>query len=80
MTEQPVVLAIPSKGRLMEQTHELFGGVGLEIRKNGHDRGYRGSIEGLAGVEVAFLSASEIADQLRLGHVDLGITGEDLIR
>ena len=80
MIEKPVVLAIPSKGRLMEQTHELFGDVGLEICKNGHDRGYRGSIDGLAGVEVAFLSASEIADQLRLGHIDLGITGEDLIR
>jgi len=79
MAERPLVFAVPSKGRLMEQTHELFAGVGLAIRKDGDGRGYRGSLEGVDGVEIAFLSASEIADQLRLGHVDLGVTGEDLI-
>ncbi len=79
MAERPLVFAVPSKGRLMEQTHELFAGVGLAIRKDGDSRGYRGSLEGVDGVEIAFLSASEIADQLRLGHVDLGVTGEDLI-
>jgi len=79
MTEHTVVLAIPSKGRLMEQVQDLFASAGLEIRKNGHSRGYRGTLDGIAGVEIAFLSATEIAEQLRLGLVDLGITGEDLM-
>ncbi len=75
-----VILAVPSKGRLMERTQALFAEAGLIIRKIGHERGYRGAIDGLEGVEVAFLSAAEIAQQLKLGRVHLGVTGEDLIR
>src|SRR5690606_10251958 len=37
-------------------------------------------IEGRADIEVAFLSASEIAGEIGAGEVDLGITGEDLVR
>ena len=36
-------------------------------------------IEGLEGVEVVFVSASEIADQLKAGRAHLGVTGEDLV-
>ena len=75
-----LILAIPSKGRLMEQTTELFAKAGLNVRKVGHARGYRGEIEGISGIEVAFVSSSEIAAALKSGSVHLGITGEDLIR
>ncbi len=75
-----VVLAVPSKGRLMEKALALFAKAGLTIVKTGHERGYRGKITELDGVEVAFLSASEIAANLREGEVHLGITGEDLLR
>lgn len=77
---QKLILAIPSKGRLMEQTTELFGKAGLVVRKVGHTRGYRGEIEGHPDIEVAFVSSSEIAAALKSGSVHLGITGEDLIR
>ena len=43
-------------------------------------RDYRGTVDGLDGIEVAYLSAGEIAQQLAQGMVHLGITGEDLIR
>ncbi len=43
-------------------------------------RDYRGAIAGLDGVEVAYLSAAEIAEQLAQGAVHLGVTGEDLVR
>jgi ATP phosphoribosyltransferase len=43
-------------------------------------RDYRGTIAGLPGIEVAFLSAAEITQQLAQGLVHLGITGEDLVR
>ncbi|TIV69128.1 MAG: ATP phosphoribosyltransferase, partial [Mesorhizobium sp.] len=43
-------------------------------------RKYRARIDGLDNVEVAFLSASEIAGEIGQGAVDLGITGEDLLR
>lgn len=75
-----LILGVPSKGRLMEQTNALFGEAGLALRKVGHERGYQGEIRGLDGVEVAYLSSSEIARHLMLGRIHMGITGEDLIR
>jgi len=75
-----ITLAIPSKGRLMEATADLLAKAGLGIERLGADRGYRGRLTGLDGVEIAFLSASEIAQNLRDGKVDLGVTGEDLLR
>lgn len=76
----PLILGIPSKGRLMEQTSSLFKKAGLDMRKVGHERGYQGEIKGLEGVEVAFLSSSEIVRHLMLGRIHMGVTGEDLIR
>lgn len=75
-----LVFAVPSKGRLMEQTAEFLSGAGLKLRKTGHDRGYRGEIEDFSGVDVAFVSASEIVSELNRGHAHLGVTGEDLVR
>ena len=43
-------------------------------------RDYRGAVVGLDGVEVAYLSASEITSQLAAGSVHMGVTGEDLVR
>jgi ATP phosphoribosyltransferase len=74
-----VTLAIPSKGRLMEATAELLAKAGFTIDRLGADRGYRGMLRGLDNVEIAFLSASEIAQNLRDGKVDLGVTGQDLL-
>jgi ATP phosphoribosyltransferase len=75
-----VVIGVPSKGRLMEATAELFAKAGYAIDRTGSERGYRGRLVGLDDVEVAFLSASEIAAQLRDGKIDAGVTGEDLLR
>jgi ATP phosphoribosyltransferase len=75
-----LTIAVPSKGRLQEQTHAFFAAAGLALVKPRGVRDYRGAIEGLDGVEVAYLSASEIASQLAQGAVHLGITGEDLVR
>jgi ATP phosphoribosyltransferase len=76
----PVTLGIPSKGRLMDATLDMFAKAGMEIIRAGSDRGYRGSIKGVDGLEIAFLSASEIAQHLKDGKIDAGITGEDLLR
>lgn len=75
-----LIFAVPSKGRLMEQTADALTKAGLTLRKTGSNRGYRGEIDELEGVEVAFVSASEIAHYLKTGQAHLGITGEDLIR
>jgi ATP phosphoribosyltransferase len=76
----PITLAIPSKGRLMEAAANLLAKAGFGIERLGADRGYRGRLTGIDGVEIAFLSASEIAQNLRDGKIDLGVTGEDLLR
>jgi ATP phosphoribosyltransferase len=75
-----VTLAIPSKGRLKEQALDVLAKAGLAVSLPDDDRAYRARIETLADVEVAFLSASEIAGEIGKGAVDLGITGEDLLR
>lgn len=75
-----LTIAVPSKGRLKDQASELFERSGLALRKTGHERGYRGALEGLDGVEVIYVSAAEIVHQLKSGRVHMGVTGEDLIR
>jgi ATP phosphoribosyltransferase len=80
MTTEHLVLAVPSKGRLMEQTIDMFGKAGLALRKTGNERGYRGEIVGIDNAEVAFISASEIAWYLKTGRAHMGVTGEDLVR
>lgn len=75
-----ITLAIPSKGRLKEQSLDVLAKAGLAVTLPEDDRKYRARIDGLDNVEVAFLSASEIAGEIGQGAVDLGITGEDLLR
>ena len=75
-----LTIAVPSKGRLKDQVAQLFDRAGLALRKSGHERGYRGALAGLDGVEVIYVSAAEIVHQLKSGRVHLGVTGEDLIR
>ena len=73
-------LALPSKGRLREQALDLFRRAGLTVELPVDERKYRARLAGRADVEVSFLSASEIASEIGAGGVDLGVTGEDLLR
>jgi ATP phosphoribosyltransferase len=73
-------LAVPAKGRLQENAEAFFARSGLNLIKPRGARDYRGAIAGLDGVEVAYLSASEITTQLGAGAVHFGVTGEDLVR
>ena len=80
MSFSPFVLAVPSKGRLQENAQNFFARAGLAMVQARGARDYRGALEGLPGVEVAYLSASDITSQLAAGTAHLGITGEDLVR
>lgn len=76
-----VTLALPSKGRLKEQALEALARAGLVVALPEDERKYRARIAvDDADVDVAFLSASEIAGELGQGKIDLGVTGEDLVR
>lgn len=74
-----VTLALPSKGRLKEQTIAVMAKAGLKVLLPQDERNYRARIEGVDDVDILFLSASEIARELGYGSVDIGVTGEDLI-
>jgi ATP phosphoribosyltransferase len=75
-----ITLALPSKGRLKDDAIARLREAGFAVATPQNDRSYRAAIEGHPGIEVKFISASEIARELDLGNIDLGVTGEDLIR
>lgn len=79
MAEENLVLAVPSKGRLEEETRRVFGESRLPIARPGGARSYIGSIKGQPGVNVRFYPPSEIARELIMGTIDIGVTGSDLI-
>jgi len=77
---EPLIIAIPSKGRLKEQVEAWLSDCGLELALNGGARGYLAELKGLSGAQVRLLSAAGIADALGSGDAHLGVTGEDLLQ
>lgn len=73
-------LAIPSKGRLQANCIDWFAKRGIDIAMTGNAREYDGRIEGVAGLDLVLLPASEIVRELSDGRVDLGVTGQDLVQ
>ena len=65
---ETLILALPSKGRLKEQTEAWLADCGLPVRATGGERGYSARLEGLDGVEVRLLSAAH-------RHRNLPVTG-----
>ena len=80
MSAEKLMIGVPSKGRLQENTHAFFKRAGLELVRERGERDYRGGLKGFDAVEVQYLSASDIAGELARGGLHLGVTGEDLIR
>ena len=80
MSDAPLVLAVPSKGRLKEQVERWLSECGFTLEADGGDRGYRALLRGLPGAEVRLMSAGDIAAALDSGDIHVGVTGEDLLR
>ena len=79
-SDGPLVIAVPSKGRLQENAAAFFAPAGLVMTQPRGSRDYRGVLAGVPDAEILFLSAGEIVTQLASGAAHLGVTGEDLIR
>lgn len=77
---EPLIIALPSKGRLKEQLETWLADCGLTLSTSGGARGYMAELKGLPGAQVRLLSAGDIAEALDLGEAHLGVTGEDLLR
>jgi len=76
---QGLTLAIPSKGRLEQDSRAAFEAAGLRIERPGGARAYIGSSVRQPDLAIRFMPATEIARELTRGTIDLGITGTDLI-
>ena len=72
--------AIPSKGRLRDLTIDWFAKHKIEIELAAGRREYCARMVGFPEIEIVLLSAGEIPKELAAGRVDLGITGQDLVR
>jgi len=69
-------IALPNKGRLAEETRELFEDAGLEVRA----RGERALTASLGGeFEALFVRAQDIPEFVADGAADAGVTGWDLV-
>ena len=72
-------LGLPSKGRLMEKTFDWFAARGIVLARAGAAREYAATVEGVEGLSLVLLSASEIPRELAAGRIHLGVTGTDLV-
>jgi ATP phosphoribosyltransferase len=69
-------IALPNKGRLADETRELFDDAGLPIRA----RGERALTASLGGeFEAIFVRAQDVPEFVADGAADAGITGWDLV-
>jgi ATP phosphoribosyltransferase len=71
-------IAIPNKGRLMEETIELLRAIGLRIPRS-TDRTLIATTNG-GRYQILFARAADIPEFVELGAADVGITGLDLVR
>ncbi|MDP9280004.1 MAG: ATP phosphoribosyltransferase [Gemmatimonadota bacterium] len=70
-------IALPNKGRLADDTRELFGDAGLPVLTKG-DRALSASLGG--EFEALFVRAQDIPEFVADGVADVGVTGWDLVR
>lgn len=73
-----LTLALPSKGRLKAQVEAWLADCGLPLATG--ERAYSAALSRFAEVEVRLMPAADIAAALASGEVQLGVTGEDLLR
>ncbi|MEJ5223907.1 MAG: ATP phosphoribosyltransferase [Anaerolineales bacterium] len=78
MTQRPIRLSLPSKGRLSEDSIAFLKACGFEIYKP-NPRQYEASLPALPGVSVLFQRPTDIVISVRNGSVDFGITGLDVL-
>lgn len=69
-------IALPNKGRLADDTRELFGDAGLPVLSRG-ERALSASLGG--EFEALFVRAQDIPEFVADGVADVGITGWDLV-
>ena len=80
MSREKINIALVSKGRLKEQSENIFVKKKLKIFFDGGERELIGKVKGRPDISVSFMHAREILDQLSIGNLDIGISGLDLLK
>jgi len=78
MSQRPIRLSLPSKGRLAEDATALLTACGLDIYKP-NPRQYEATIPSIPDLNVLYQRPSDIVISVRNGSVDFGITGLDVV-
>lgn len=71
-------LALPSKGRLAEDSLSFLAEAGLRVHKP-NPRQFEATIPAMPGLKVLFQRAGDIVVSVRDGSIDFGITGWDMV-
>ena len=75
-----IKIGIPSKGRLRKDVLNIFKKNKLKLISRKGDRDLIGSIKGKQNIEIIYLHAREIIEQLAGKSLDLGFSGLDLLK
>lgn len=71
-------IALPSKGRMEQETLQLLRSCGLTVNKV-NPRQYIATISEMPDVEIWFQRSADVVRKVRDGDTDLGIVGYDII-
>ena len=75
-----IKIGIPSKGRLRKDVLNIFKKNKLKLISRRGDRDLIGSIKGKQNIEIIYLHAREIIEQLAGKSLDVGFSGLDLLK
>ena len=79
MNKNIINIGIPSKGRLKNDTLNIFKKKKLRIYSERGERDLFGYIK-KSNVKIIYLHARECIEQLSLGNIDIGFSGIDLLK
>ena len=80
MNKHTINIGIPSKGRLKNDTLNIFKKKKLKIYSERGERDLFGYIKKLPNVKIIYLHARECIEQLSFGNIDIGFSGYDLFK
>ena len=79
MNNNTINIGIPSKGRLKNDTLDIFKKKKLRIYSERGERDLFGYIK-KSNIKIIYLHARECIEQLSLGNIDIGFSGIDLLK
>ena len=79
MNKNTINIGVPSKGRLKNDTINIFRKKKLRIYSERGERDLFGYVKN-SNVKIIYLHARECIEQLSLGNIDVGFSGYDLLK